>query len=701
MGLLADYFSSSYDAYIAYFGRRSERDYVYVLVNNDLSTHEILKQNPAGTKEIGLTFLRSKKYHGINTSVTLEVDFSKDDYAGGTFLFNAFDNKGIRADVDCFIYRKNPATDDFDNFYDGKVDFTEKSYSHRPNDRSIKATLHEQGLQNSFLTRDMLKLDITKTKSVDGTTITSVSDYDVLFKSIDIYLKSEANSGNISSSHSFSGAGSFTDYYSSGNVYIELTGGRIDLGSPSNGQIYDNDSGESKDVKFTSNFGYAFESDVPVGGVLTIVIKYTIYNSVGTPLTTVTITTLTNNGEGYKLVNGTIEYEGNYASVPDGGYMRYYAETTHTGAVSSEITFNYTGTDRFHQLIERSNSIGDTTVTTYRVVSAMDNLMRLYTSNNSSFYYELAEVSDFYNDVVTSGWQLRQFIDKGITMSFEDLFKTASSIRPLCLLYDSANNRYEIKKLESAYQDIEIADLGKVRNLIIEPFDYYNDIKGGYISTGNYEEQQGVNEFNISHNFSTSFEIDSKLDLQAPFNLDSIAMELLRRKPFESTGTTDTRFDKNIFYVKTSGAQTDQGTFGINGFEGIEQYYNGGYNARRNIVRNGPILAGIFYKDSGESIRFTSNSKDINIQYFDGSYYYLQDDITQTELGEPYYYPERLTFDADFTNEQLQDFLDNPYGYLTIQDDEDNEYHVYVDSFETQDDKFTVTIIGKLANIDR
>lgn len=701
MGLLADYFSSSYDAYIAYFGRRSERDYVYVLVNNDLSTQEILKQNPAGTKEIGLTFLRSKKYHGINTSVTLEVEFSKDDYAGGTFLFNAFDNKGIRADVDCFIYRKNPATDDFDILYEGKVDFTEKSYSHRPNDRSIKATLHEQGFQNSFLSRDTLELDITKTKAIDGSTVTAISRNLITYKAVDIYLLCEAYNGQITQFIGFPSTGNNTAYYTGGSESINLTSGRANFETPTSGRIYENSSGESKDVRFNAEFGYFIQTDVPVGGSMTTYIRYYVYNSVGTPIDSNTITTFTNAGEGIKTETGTDTFDSGYISVPDGGYCAYFVYTTYTGTSAASVDFTQVG-DRNYILYEKSPSIGDSNIYSYRAPEVMRMLMRLCTGNDNSFNYIPASIS-CYRDYIISGYLLREFPNKGIVLSFEQVFNTCSRIDPKCLIYDADNGYFQLNEIDEAYQDIQVLSLGKVRNLEISPDGYINDIQGGCDSDGKYEQDQGINEFNVRHNFATSFEIDGKLDLRTPLSLDTMGIELTRRENYALTGLTDTRFDKFNFYVRTSSNETEQNALFPSGFAGIEQYYNTRYNARENIIRNGPILAGMFYKDTGESIKFTSNAKDININYVDTSTgtLSLQDDITQAELGTPLFYPEKIRFETDLTHEQLSTFRANPHGYITIEDDEGTEYNLYVDVFETKDDKFTVNIEGKLANIGR
>lgn len=703
MGLLADYFSSSYSIYKAYFGLRFERDYVYVLVNNDLSTQEIIKQNPGGTKEIGLVLQRSKKYHGINASITLQVDFSKDDYAGGTFLTTAFSNNGIRSDVDCFIYRKNPATNDHDIFYEGKVDFTEKSYSHRPNDRLVRATLHEQGLQNKFLSRDTLKLDITNNIAVDGTTITGVSPVAITYKEVDIYLNANAASITLEWAKDYTASQGYTieSYYTNAVEVYNRIGDRLTFVPASSGQIYTNTSTSDKKIKISIQSGWEAYTNCGASDVINARYRYVVYDSGGTPVQTTTLLTFSNSGEGEKDEFGTVDVETNYITVEPNGYARLYIEVQTTYSTLCNLIFtSLTGTQDV-TVYEINVSIGDSVHSSYRAPDVMSQLMRKCTGNNSSFYYDSGEVSDIYSDYVISGLLLRGFPGKGITLSFEEIFNTCSFINPKCLIYDSANNRYKLNQVEEAYQDVQVLSLGKVRDLDISPDGYINDIEGGCIADGKYEQDQGINEFNVRHNFSTSFEIDGKLDLRAPLNLDTIAIELTRREQYASTGLTDTRFDKNNFYVRTIYNQTETNAYYPTGFEGISQYYNTRYNARKCIVNNGPLLAGFFYKDTGESIRFSSNAKDIDITYTDVSTYSLQDDITQAELGTPLFYPVKITFETDITDTQLAAFRSNPHGYVTIEDDDGNEYNLYIDVFELKDYKFTVNIEGKLANINR
>ena len=697
----------SYDNFRAYFAKRFGRDYMVRLVNNDTSTSEILKYNPSGITKLGLLLKRHEFYNYIFNSITLDLTFSIREYGGGSFLLSAFNSKGIRANVTCYIYKRNQSYD-YDLFYTGKVDFNPESFINEPNRRTVVVTLKQEGSQSKFLANDNVKLDITKNVAIDGTTITDTGSTDVIFKKADIFYAAESVGGEFDCAKPVGFSGVYFVYYPGSPGGINTSGGKMNLATPTDGIIYTNTDSEAREVRFTSTgINYLIESRAISPAFVAVNLYVRIYDSADNQLLSLNPFSYVNSGGGDEEVGGTVTgFDTGYYSIPAGGYIRYFVISQITEDDVSLTTCDIGGLTEY-QILERSPSIGDTTVKCYTVVNAFTKLMRLITGSNTIFYKATTSGEHFQKDVITSGFLLRGYPDKGIYVSFRDLFKHVSSISPICLTYNVSTDVFSIETIDTAYEDALNVDFGEADNLTIKPSNHYgNEILAGSASTGDYEKEQGAIEFNTQHTYLTSFELKNTIDLRGPLNMDTIAMELTRREQYDETALTDTRFDDTTFYVRTNGVapyQTTQGDSSITGSYGIEQYYNGTYNAWLSLINNGKILAGLFYKDAaGTAIRFNNNSKDIDISFsFGAETKTLRSNITKANLGTPLYYPENIECEVSLAGIDLTTFLSKIHRYNKVKDSNRTVSNIYIDSLETTDYERKAKLICKLANINR
>jgi len=691
----------SYDNYLAYFGKSSERDFIVKLTNNDLSTSEVLKINPSGITKLGKRYEKHNVYHSFFTSITLDLIFTMQPFGGGGFLNTAFNNLGIKADVSSQVYRRNPDTNDFDIIYNGKIDFTGESFNYLPNDNYVKCVMNESGYMKKFLSRHELELDVTKNISVDNIEITEVTKKNIQFTPIDIFLSSEARPGFINYTDSYSGLADVGLHYynfDNGDVRYNYAGDRINFLDPTAGKIYTNTSDESKDLKFQCNIGYAYTVNLGLGDLVTIYIEVVTYNSADTIINTQTLLTAAITDTGLNEDSGYIIYEGSYISVPVDGYIvlrsKVHVIDAETG---STIIYNTSGEfqGRFWKLTERSNSIPATNCVCYPIIDLLSKLIRLITGSDTAFTFTPSEFTTVINDVVTNGYLIREFYDKGMVISFKDAFRALDAVYPVTLQYDEVNDQFVLRPRSYSFINAQSINIGKVDKLTIMPGKYFNKILAGSAGDGKYEQDQGIFEFNVKHEYITPFEVSGTLDIRSPLNMDSIAIELTRRFQHHITGLKDTDFDKTNFYVRTNGTQTVVNGSSYTGFEGIEQYYNGEINAKKSLLRHSPYFAGMFYKEQNTSaIKFANNAKDIDISYPGGT---LQEDITKADFGSGV--TDAITYEIEtfLTDDLVAGFEANKHRYIAFMDDNEVNYYGFCDVFDAGiDSKDTKLILTKV-----
>jgi hypothetical protein len=271
------------------------------------------------------------------------------------------------------------------------------------------------------------------------------------------------------------------------------------------------------------------------------------------------------------------------------------------------------------------------------------------------------------------------------------------------LYYDFTNNIFHIEPIEQAYQDALGVEFGYADDFKSYPSkDYYNEIQCGCDFDGKYEREQGVFEFNVKHTFVTDFDVNNSLNLRVKYHTDSLAFEYTRRNTIYRYGSTDTELDKDIFMFHTDAAGLVQ-VGSMSGFEEVSQYYNRRFIARESIIANGGIIAPMFWKETGNEVKFSNNVKDIDISYTTprGDSDNLIDDIPQATLGKPYFYPEIIECTVPLNDAKFNDLRNYRHRYHSVIDKKGVTHYLYIDNVQVQDYEKKATIKGKRANINR
>ena len=705
MGFIADNFGT-YADYLDWNDGYGTRQYIVKLINNDLSTSTILKSNPDGILNGGIQLERSKDYHCVAETISYQFMFEVNSgNGGGDFLIAAYENKGVLANVYANFYKHNPDTDDFDILYEYKADFNKDSYDDHfvKGMRVVSINFVQQGLWQKFTARDELELDVRSNDSVDGGTISSVTELKTTFPEIDIYYQAESDDGDIAYDGILA-TDTYYAYFNSGNSVSNSTDGRVDFESPTSGKVYNNDSGETRYISLTFQSDVTLASETNTGSSIYVYIEYITYNASDVVISTTTLSTLSNVGEGVKNETKTINKTSDSShTIPDGGYVVLRASIVAVNAGTCTIDdLNLTGTDKYFKISERSDGISSTTTKTYRATDLFKKLLRKITGIDDCYSSTFLASGNPYKIVLYNGYMLRGFsAGKAFNVKFLDAFKSVSYAIGLMLDYDTTTGKIIIEEIENAYQDELGIDFGTVANFRKVPSsDYMTELLTGCQSTGEYDDNSGVNEFNVQVTASTVFEVSDSVDMRIPAYTDTIANETIRRLQYTTDSTEDTDRDSSLF-MSYGGSSISTGD--AEGFDGADQYYNTYFVWRENIWRNRGILSGLFWKDTSQLFNFSSSKKDIEVTYYSidrDEFYSTKDDIDSAYYS-PFFYGEDFEFDAFISDSLLNDLVENKHKYHKCTDEDGNEYYLYIMSVTANDDEKKLTIKGKHARINR
>jgi len=714
-------------------------EYKYRLIYNGDTPFDEYVDSPEGWDEYGISFVRNEFYHSIRPRILTSLRFDRKSGGGGEWIKLAYDEQGLYADVSLYITKRNPQTDDYDAFYNCVLNFNKYSLERE----YVDISAIDNNKEERFFTRDNISYNLRDIVSTDDVTVTDFANQpkDITFKEIDINL----NVAVIARFDFDDFIGKAFEYLTIGTTppstmdiknipfLLETTttnaiGDRLLLSDdpdPDNRtiMIYQNNSEEERIILTGKTTWQIYQDTMNVlvstyspSGVTLEVIADTIDSDDNVLVSRLIYTKSFTSGtrEPVNLDITLINTLYTSWTIPAGGSFRFYFKFYPTtpivliSYISGIATFDINFT-------EISPSIGDTTAECFFLHEAFTRLAQLSTSETDTsklFYAEIlgnlnsefqsyGSIGDASNIVITNGFALRKFANRAINVNTRDLFKTIDATHNLGLGFDRVNDRFYIAPKREFYDSsLLLFDIGEVAELKTTIYEngYFNKIISGFVSEGDYEDLSGASEFNVQSEHSVNTPIKKTKDLRTEYNLDSISIEITRRKQYDTTSSEDTKRDDDIFLVKTNGVQTIQGNFDAAGIDNIDQYYNIALTARENLIRNGSIIKPSLYKTT-ELIKFVKNKKKTNISYFNQNSEVVNefDDIEGTEITEDaLFIPELYEFESYITTAQMAILLANPHGYIKFNFD-GIDYEGFIDEAQTKDynRKVTYKLIAK------
>ena len=359
--------------------------------------------------------------------------------------------------------------------------------------------------------------------------------------------------------------------------------------------------------------------------------------------------------------------------------------------------------------IDQTSVFPSTNFSGLTIKKAGERLSEIITGKNvfKSDYF----TNETFKDVlITSGKKIRRFPDS-VELSFKQLFDSAAAVFNSYYGIETINEqeRIVLEPLDYFFRSEQILDLGRVSDVerVYSDKMIYNSIDVGYKKGGDYEENQGLDEYNTNSSFTHGFKnADAKKDFSSDIRADTIGIEITRRKQLLSFPTEDTQQDKDNFFIDC--------------FKKNEMYFN-----RRYDIDFSLLPTGIFSPETAYNLRLTPiNNLFRNSSYLSYLSYFqssktrfvsafrnsalvtkLLGETARAENGDyvnsafklPLFEPIEITFKHKLSQEDLRTLtsatngVPNYYKLIRFEDDEQQINYGYLMSYEPRDEgTFTV-----------
>jgi hypothetical protein len=174
---------------------------------------------------------------------------------------------------------------------------------------------------------------------------------------------------------------------------------------------------------------------------------------------------------------------------------------------------------------------------------------------------------DYYS--ICNGLQIRNVVSPRpeVFLNFSDYFKNISKIFNLGWGFDANETELIIDDVRNFYAESIITDVGSVNQMEFQNATElnYSLINLGY-STWEAEEYSGLDEMNTARQYRRNVNgFNKPIDILSNYIAAGYTIEITRRKNQALTGTSDWRFDNNIFIINNS----DTGA-NVTAFRGVE-----------------------------------------------------------------------------------------------------------------------------------
>jgi hypothetical protein len=691
----------------------------------DSSSVSTVVESPVGWNGIGGNLTRNIIHHGININISTDSF----EWVGEAYdlLYTEYQTNGPNGQYQVQIDYECAEGDGYTNYFIGAFDFN--TFERQCADYCfIKLSVTASKCTDVFMSRMGQDVDIEATTNFDGQAITPPLLRVLNIEGQDILLQNKAfNDGTNSGNAQVFPTGASAFYYINfcmqvpernmeeigtfnvnGVSLIPTTSGNVSIASsfatdPSAAfenfgrfltiwertsdplNCIDNDA--AIDIICKGTFNVTFTN---FDGEITPTLKLFKFNS-----TTGVLTLLDTNTIGtIACVSGTPEslaFNKAFLGTPsytDADYLLYCFECfverlVWDGFSSRQVNINidYDNTSKIEMTL---NSDCDPTVaTSVYLPELLEFLPTAYMDTDCPLLEVEADLKsclDFYQ--ITKGSFIRQITEPSVPklfVSYEYLFEQCRKIFNIGWGFDNNETELKIARIEEFYKSTIVVDVGLVDKAI---FTTAKDLIYGTINVGynkwEAEEYNGLDEMNTERQYRRNIDSNpTELDLMADIISAGYTIEITRRKNQAKTGTSDWRYDDDLFIINA--IVEDDILYAYRGTTDAANMYSPStrMNLRltplRNLMRWFKSICAPTPLITNESLIFTSGTGNYIAESRFADQCFVETGVvaenqtvisTDVALPTPIWKTEYVTFTAPFSMADFEDVKVNPYGAI-------------------------------------
>lgn len=255
-----------------------------------------------------------------------------------------------------------------------------------------------------------------------------------------------------------------------------------------------------------------------------------------------------------------------------------------------------------------------------------------------------------------------------------DFIKDA--MRRHALVLSLRNEQISLVPIGEVFQNTQIFDLGEVTDFVREPYEeaLFNLLSIGYREQ-EYNRLNARDEVNQGQRYKLNYRrATEEADWVSPFRADPYGIEFLRANLTNKT-TTDSGSDNDTFMIHVTPLTFNgvyypsrpQSQANATGLLSPFTYYNLAFSPKRNLLRNGRLLASLMHLRNGAKITFQDADKNAEVVSNLGAGTVSERaDVDQSSLPAPLFLPILFKFTARSPEAIMPVMNTNPYGYIAF-----------------------------------
>ncbi len=565
----------------------------------DITNMSVIVDEPIGWDGIACNFTRNMMHHGIFTNVTTNsFEWVDDAY---DLLYAEYQTNGANGTMELLIEYECADGDGYTTYFQGKFDFN--TFERQCLDYCfIKCDVSATKCTDIFLSRMGQDVDIESTTNFDGQAITPPLLRVLNIEGQDIFLQNTANnkdganwSGHHDDNIGISPANRYYYFpvYLPNNPIMEFGESNISNVSPSLVYI---DNAQSNIIVWPmlpiQYLGYQnlsfYEATTSENIINTIDVTWrckgtmTITCSYDADFDLYLFAEKASNFELFTILGSTYIATGSIAAntplvvsfdvtfsgtVTNPSFVlqqiSYYfnidiIKTTTSGLDTFDVSVDYDGGGVNYFNMEANSSNSASVATSVYLPELLKFLPTAYMDEDCPSVVmeeELNQCLDFYQ--ITKGSFIRQVTEPSVPKlftSYEYLFEQCRKIFNIGWGFDNNETELKIARIEEFYNSTIVVDVGLVNKAT---FTNAKDLIYGTINVGynkwEAEEYNGLDEMNTERQYRRNIDSNpTELDLMSDIISAGYTIEITRRKNQAETGTSDWRYDDDLFIVNAN-----------------------------------------------------------------------------------------------------------------------------------------------------